>query len=74
MEQMVGTIVLLRQHAADHDHVGPVKVAVRQLFDVAIDQPYGPLTGQERGHRDQPQRRGRVLSTRDGAGFTVIPE
>ncbi len=65
---------LLGHHIADHDHVGPVEVAVMQIFDVAIDQPHLPLVRQERGHRNHSQRRGRIFLSRDSACFPVVPE
>ena len=35
-------VVMLRQHAAGHDQIGPVEIAVGEVLDVAVDQPHLP--------------------------------
>ena len=40
----VERVDLLRQHAASHDQIGPVKITVRQFLGVSIDQPNRPRT------------------------------
>ncbi len=39
-------VVLLREHAADHDQVGLLQVFAPQLLDVAVDQTDRPLLEQ----------------------------
>ena len=41
-------VVLLRQHAAGQDQIGPIEVVVAQLLGVAVDQPQRPRTRQQR--------------------------
>ena len=48
---------MLRVHAADHRNIGPRQVAVRQAFDVGVDQALGPARRQQRGHGHQAKRR-----------------
>ena len=64
----------LRQHAAGHDHIGPIEVGIGQLFGIAIDQAAFPGSGQHRGNSDQAERGARRLGAEQLAGIDKIPE
>ena len=70
----VQSVALLRQHAAGEDHVGPIKIGVAQFLGVAVDQPYGPGTRQQRCDSDQAKRRCRIFGPEDFGGPLEFPE
>jgi hypothetical protein len=65
---------LLGQHAARHDQIGPGEVGRVELLDVAVHQPNPPALGEQRRHRDEPQRGCRVPGAQELAGGLVVPE
>ena len=65
---------LLEEHAAGHDHVGPVDVGGREVFGIAVDEPEFPVLRQQRGDRDQAERGGRIARADELAGSRVAPE
>ena len=67
-------VVLLRQHAAGEDQIGPVEVVVAQFLGVAVDQPQRPKTRQQRRQRDQAQRRRRIFGAEEFSGALEIPK
>ena len=67
-------VVLLRQHAAGQDQIGPVEVVVAQLLGVAVDQPQRPKTRQQRRQRYHAQRRRRIFGAEEFSGALEIPK
>jgi hypothetical protein len=64
----------LIEHAAAHDHVGPGKIFVPDVFAVAIDEAHIPVRRQHGGDGDQSERSCRTLRADQLAGFRIIPE
>ena len=67
-------IVFLRQHPAGHDEIGPGEVGVGQLFRVAVDEAQIPRRRQQRGERDQAERRRRAARPPNIADRLQVPE
>ena len=67
-------IRLLEQHAAGHHHIGPVEIALGQLFGVTVDQPHVPGLRQQGRYRDETERNRRISRPNQFAGFRKVPE
>ncbi len=70
----VQRIGLLRQHPAGHHQVGPIEIGVPQFLGVAVDEAALPGRRQQRGDRDQAERRRRKARPEDLAGRGEVPE
>ena len=67
-------VVLLRQHASGHHQIGPGEIVVGQLLGVSVDQADGPGGRQQRRHRDQAKRCGRISGAENLTGRREIPK
>ena len=67
-------IVVLRKHPPGHDEIGPCEVGVRQLLGVAVDEAEIPRRRQQRGERDEAERRRRAAGAPYVADRLQVPE
>lgn len=49
-------VMLLRQHAAQHDHVGPLKIRLFQVLDIAVHESQLPRLREQGRHGDESER------------------
>ncbi len=64
----------LRHHPAGHHHIGPLEVGILQGLGVAVDEAALPRFREQRGDRDQPERRRGKAGTVNLARGLEIPE
>jgi hypothetical protein len=67
-------IVLLGQHAAGHDEIGPIEILLGQLFRIAVDEADVPVLRKQRRDGDQPERRRRAAGAPYVANRLQVPK